>query len=250
MAARILVSKAQVQDLQSRLGLSADGVIGPGTWRAITALLPATAAPAVAEITVPRLITAGLAPTQARQWQPHLAKLLPEYGINTPNRIGAFIGQIMIESAGFTRLEENLRYTSPARLIKLFRAVNAGNVHLVLRNPKALANLVYANRLGNGDQASGDGWRYRGRGLKQLTGKSNYEAAGRALGRPYVTNPDLVMQEHDAALTAAWFWKRNGCNAPADAGNWDRVTRIVNGKGMVQKNERRLATIKAVRAFQ
>jgi len=108
---------------------------------------------------------------------------------------------------------------------------------------------VYAGRLGNGDEASGDGWRFRGRGLKQLTGRYNYTQAALALGQPYVERPDLVAEPGGACLTAAWFWSQHGCNTFADSSQWDAITRVVNGPGMLQAFERRQYSNDGVRAF-
>ena len=203
-------------------------------------------------ISVERLIAAGLSPTAAKTFAPHLTAACNRYGITTPRRIGGFIGQLMIESASFTRLEENLFYTTPARIAAVWpsRFPNAAAAAPFARNPQRLANRVYAHRLGNGDEASGDGWRYRGRGLKQLTGRDNYEEAQMRIGRPYVAQPELVAQPADAALTAAWFFARHGCNELADQALWDEITRKVNGPARLQAAQRRTASAKAERAFR
>src|SRR5215469_2396136 len=113
--------------------------------------------------------------------------------VNTPQRLCHFMGQIYVESAGFTRLEENLHYRDPARLVALFRAVKdtADAAALIAQGPQAIANRVYANRLGNGDEASGDGWRYRGSGYKQLTGRGNYRSIGSMIGMDLEGQPEL-----------------------------------------------------------
>ena len=115
--------------------------------------------------------------------------------------------------------------------------------------PQAKANRVYANRLGNRDEASGDGWRFRGRGLKQLTGRANYLDAAEALARPYVEQPGLVAEPLDACLTAAWFWHNVKGNILADSAQWDAITRAVNGPAMLQAAQRRQYAEEAVRAF-
>lgn len=204
-------------------------------------------------ITVDRLIAAGLSPTAAKTYAQPLRSACERYAIATPNRIGGLIGQLMIESAGFTRVEENLFYTTPARLVAVWPSrFGAGkrDPARYVRNPQALANLVYAGKIGNGDEASGDGWRFRGRGLKQLTGRANYGEAQERIGRPYVSQPDLVQMPDDAALTACWFFARHGCNDLADAGAWDAITRKVNGPAMLQAAQRKSAALKAVRAFR
>ena len=116
-------------------------------------------------------------------------------------------------------------------------------------NPRALANRVYAGKIGNGDEASGDGWRFRGRGLKQLTGRANYARAATRCGRPYLDQPDLVALPDDAVLTACAFWVDAGCNERADAQDWDGITRAVNGPAMLQAVQRARASRAALRAM-
>ncbi len=175
----------------------------------------------------------------------HLADLLPQFGLTSRERLAAFLGQCHIESAGFRRLSENLLYTSPKRLVAVWPSRFRGGVAVAMpfvRNPERLANHVYAGRLGNGPATTGDGWRFRGRGLKQLTGRTNYRRAAQALGRPYEEQPELVALPADAVRTAGWFWSDNGCNALADRGEIDAITRRVNGPAMLQAEARRRAT--------
>jgi putative chitinase len=202
-------------------------------------------------ISVGTLVAAGVPPTQARQFAEPLAAACMRFDIVTPPRVAGFIAQCRVESADFTRLEEDLRYRNPERLDDIFRSVVGleDAARLIKLGPQAIANRVYAGRLGNGNEASGDGWRYRGRGLKQLTGRDNYADAAEALGRPYLEQPDLVAQPEDACLTAAWFWHTNKCNVLADSAQWDMITRVVNGPGMLQKNLRRQYSEEAVAAF-
>ena len=135
---------------------------------------------------VEQLVAAGIGPTAARRFQPVLAGALARFGIETPRRVAAFLAQCHVESAGFTALEENLMYSSAARLIQVWpsRFPNTGAATPFVRNPQRLANLVYANRNGNGPQASGDGWRYRGRSPIQLTGRDNYSRMAALAGLP------------------------------------------------------------------
>jgi len=202
-------------------------------------------------ITVASLIDAGIAPTQARQFLAPLSAACARFGITTPARLGGFVAQCRVESAGFTAMEEGLFYRDPARIMRIWptRVTTLQQAQSLARNPKGLANVVYANRLGNGDTESGDGWRFRGRGIKQLTGKSNYSEAAQALNRPYVTNPEMVALPGDACMTAAWFWHTNKCNILADSSQWDAITRVVNGPGMLQRDERRQYSEEGVRAF-
>lgn len=201
--------------------------------------------------TLSELIACGIAPTQARAFEEPLTAAFKSFDINTLSRKAAFIAQASHESRGFARLEEDLWYTSPQRIRELWpaRVSTFAEAADLLRRPQALANRVYSNRLGNGDEASGDGWFYRGRGLFQLTGRANYVAAGEGLGVDYKVEPGLVAQPADAAFTAAWYWAVRGLNALADNGDIDAITRRINGPGMVGADERRTAFDKALRVL-
>jgi putative chitinase len=202
-------------------------------------------------ITVARLISAGIGPTQARIFAEPLAAACARFAIHTPARIGAFLGQCALESAAFTRLEENLHYTTPERIRAVFpsRVKSLADAARLTRNPQALANVVYAGRLGNGDELSGDGWRYRGRGLVQLTGKANYIDAADGLALPLVTNPDLAASPVTACMTAAWYWHTHKLNVLADSAQWDSITRAVNGPAMLHADARRQFMQEAVAVF-
>jgi putative chitinase len=192
-------------------------------------------------IDVALLIACGIAPTQARQFAEPLAEAAQRFRIDTAPRVAAFVAQVAHESANFTRLEENLYYTTPERVRAMFpsRVPSLQVASTLIRNPQALANRVYANRLGNGDEGSGDGWRYRGRGLIQLTGRWNYHVAGDALARHYITHPEIVAQPSDAAYTAAWFWASIHGNDLADSAQIDELTRRINGPAMAGADDRR-----------
>lgn len=202
-------------------------------------------------ITVARLIAAGVAPTQARIFADPLAAACALFDISTPARIGAFIAQCRIESANFTHLEENLNYTTAERIRQIFpsRVTSLMQAATLVRNPKALANCVYAGKNGNGDVDSGDGWRYRGRGIGGLTGRTNYLNAEVGTGRPYVDQPDLVAQPSDACLSFAWYWHSIKGNLLADAWNIDAITRAVNGPAMLEATLRRQWSDEAVSAL-
>lgn len=190
---------------------------------------------------IERLIAAGVHPTQAKAFGDPLKAAMALFDISTKERQAAFLAQCMVESQGFTRLEENLYYTTPARVNAFFSAITTdADAALYIRNPKALANKVYANRNGNGDEASGDGWEFRGRGLFQLTGRANYKQAseGANMGAVYLNRPSLVAAPPDASLTAAWYWGSKGMNQLIDAGDFDRTTRMINGPAMLHKHER------------
>ena len=158
-----------------------------------------------------------------------LIKVFKTYEINTPLRQAHFLAQIGHESGGFNFTKENLNYSADA-LLKVFpKYFNADSAASHARNPQMIANRVYANRMGNGDVVSNDGFNYRGRGLIQLTGKTNYTAFGKAVGLdlakvvPYLETPE------GAAMSAGWFWDTNKLNAKADADNIQSVTKTING---------------------
>lgn len=155
---------------------------------------------------------------------------LAQFGINTRLRMDHFLAQCAHESAGFTRVEENLNYTSIERLLKIFpRYFNASNVEAYVGDPVGIASRVYANRMGNGDEKSMDGWKYRGRGYFQLTGKDNYRQFGRYINEDFLAFPDLVKNDLYALESAGWFWMFNHCNDAADHDDIEAVTRIING---------------------
>lgn len=164
------------------------------------------------------------------EWVPALNDTFAQFGIVTPRQQAAFIGQCGHECGNFKVLEENLNYRAET-LMKLwpkrFPTLEVANVYA--RNPKKIANKVYADRMGNRDEASGDGYRFRGRGCIQLTGHANYFHAGKALGVDFVKEPDLVATAKYAALTAGWFWSTHGCNDVAEAQNWTALTKKING---------------------
>ena len=174
---------------------------------------------------------------RADEWTAALNAALDRFEINTPPRAAAFLAQVAHESGELQRLVENLSYTA-ARLCAVwpnrFATVDAAQPYE--RNPELLANYVYAKRLGNGDVASGDGWRFRGRGLIQLTGRGNYRSCGAAVALPLEAQPELLTSPDAAALAAAQFWQSRGLNHLADDENDDNddsdfiaITKIING---------------------
>lgn len=177
-----------------------------------------------------------------------LEKARQASSVNTPRRLCHFMGQVFVETAGFTVLEENLRYKDPQRLDMIFSAVKgrADAQGLIALGPEAIANRVYANRLGNGDEASGDGWRYRGSGYKQLTGRSNYRTIGGIIKLDIESNPELVRAPETAAQVAFAFWDASGCSPLADAGDVEGITQKVNGPARLGLAERQDATLRAM----
>jgi len=162
---------------------------------------------------------------------------IPEVGekfaINTPLRLAHFLSQCGHESGGFKVVKENLNYSAKG-LRSIFKKYFTDDATALLyeRKPEKIANLVYASRMGNGDKASGDGYKFRGRGYIQLTGKDNYTAFGKAIGVDILANPDLVATKYPL-LSAAWYWNSRKLNAVADQGATDAVvtkaTKLVNG---------------------
>lgn len=156
-----------------------------------------------------------------------------KFGVNTPLRLAHFLAQCGHESGGFRLTQENLNYSAKG-LQGIFKKYFPSEAVALQyqRNPQKIANKVYASRMGNGDEASGDGFKFRGRGYIQLTGKTNYSAFDKTVEDDITANPDLVATKYPL-LSAAWFWSKNGLNTIADAGATDEVvtkaTKKVNG---------------------
>ena len=247
----------EVKKLQAKLGLTADGSFGPGTekevkkWQIEHDLTPdgivgdgtwskmfasetlATPAPAQA---VPS--TSGLKLDKLKGHIPDaVIAMIPDtaakFGINTPLRLAHFLAQCGHESGGFRATQENLNYSAKG-LMGIFKKYfpNASIAAAYERKPERIANKVYANRMGNGSELSGEGYKFRGRGYIQLTGKENYTAFGKAINENILANPDIVASKY-ALLSAAWFFSKNGLHKIADEGASDQVvtkiTKRVNG---------------------
>jgi putative chitinase len=170
------------------------------------------------------------------------------YEINTPDRIAMFMAQVGHESGGLTTLQENLNY-KPERLQqifpKYFRDVDPNDYG---RNPEKIANRVYSNRMGNGDEESGDGYRFRGRGAIQLTGRDNYTHCGNDLGVDLIENPDYLTTPEGAIMSAAWFWNSRDLNKWADEQDVVTVTKKING-GTIGLDERKALFEEALEIF-
>ena len=168
-----------------------------------------------------------------QDWHEALEQLLPDYDINTPKRIAAFVAQCAHESGGFMVLKENLNY-KPATLRRIFNKyfqsdAIAADYCSRLNRQMHIASRVYANRMGNGDEASGDGWRFCGRGLIQLTGRNNYQAFADSLEMDINDVPEYLMTFEGAAQSACWFWETNNLNRFADKGDIKGLTKAING---------------------
>jgi putative chitinase len=168
--------------------------------------------------------------------------------VQTPRRLAHFLGQMYVETCGFTCLVEDMRYRTPERLDGIFSQVRgtADAADLIRRGPEAIANRVYGGRLGNGPEASGDGWRYRGSGYCHLTGKFNYLKFGQVAGVDLVANPELARDPVKAAQIAFKFWDAAGCSALADAGDVGMITERINGPARTALKERRIAVGHAI----
>jgi putative chitinase len=163
------------------------------------------------------------------QWTEALNKILPDYEIDTPQRVAAFIAQSAHESGNFTALHENLNYRAET-LRKIFpKYFTDTTAAQFAHNPEAIANRVYANRMGNGTEESGDGYKYCGRGLIQLTGKSNYQAFAESIETPVEQIPEFLATFEGAIQSACWFWESNNLNQYADSGDILTMTKRING---------------------
>jgi putative chitinase len=229
-----------VKAYQSKNGLTADGICGNGTWNKIMGITE-TSAPVVSTIIptpTPITNTTGLKLHTLKGHIPDsVIAMIPEvaskFEINTPLRLSHFLAQCGHESGGFKLTQENLNYSAKGLngIFKKYFPTEA-DAKPYERNPQKIANKVYGNRMGNGVEATGDGWKFHGRGFIQLTGKDNYTAFTKSIGEDCVTNPDLVASKY-ALASAAWFFNKNGLHKMADGGANDAtvtsITKRVNG---------------------
>jgi putative chitinase len=181
------------------------------------------------------------------KWLDAVVATCIEFHIDTPQRVAGFLAQTSHESGGYTMLSENLNYRAttlaacwPNRFAVLGpdkkpkrdakgALTPTAVANAIAGKPEQIANLCYSGRMGNGPAESGDGWKFRGRGLKQLTGKDNYTRCGQALGVDLVNNPDLLLEPMYAARSAGWFWNANNLSKFADAGDIKGMTKAING---------------------
>lgn len=158
-----------------------------------------------------------------------LNESMKAYEINTPKRIAAFLAQICHESATLAVIQENLNYSEQG-LLKVFpKYFTADLAKKYARNPRLIASRVYASRMGNGNEESQDGWKYRGRGFIQITGKNNYAAFSLDAGDDFVNNPDLLLEPNWTVISAVWFWGKNSLNTLADKDDTLSITKRING---------------------
>jgi putative chitinase len=224
---------AAVKEWQIANGLTADGIVGEGTWSKLFDSVPSTVPSAV-----PSTAPSGLKLDKLKGHIPDaVIAMIPDtaakFQINTPLRLAHFLAQCGHESGGFRATQENLNYSAQG-LNGIFKKYfpTAAAAAAYARQPAKIASKVYANRMGNGSEASGEGYKFRGRGYIQLTGKENYTAFGKAINEDIISNPDIVASKY-ALLSAAWFFTKNGLHKMADGGASDavvtQVTKRVNG---------------------
>lgn len=178
---------------------------------------------------------------ETRDYVAAINQLLTKYEINTTkDRLSAFLGQYGHETGGWTKLVENTNYTTPERLMKVFptKFPSLYLAKMYVGKPVNIANRVYANKYGNGDENSGDGYRYRGRGGCHLTFKDNYKAFAKATGVDVVQHPEFLEEPWYAVLAAAWYWDSRKINALVDKKAWLEVTKAINGPAALGHTER------------
>jgi len=185
-------------------------------------------------------------------WYNALHQILPAYDINTPERVGAFMAQCAHESGYFKFLKENLNYRAESLMKTWPRHFPTMEIAKQYeRQPQKIANRAYANRMGNGDEASGDGWRYLGRGLIQLTGKENYSWFAASIETPVEEMPEYLQTFEGAVQSACWFWDQNGLNKFADSRDIKTMSKRINGGTIglddrIQKYNKYLTIVGAV----
>jgi putative chitinase len=227
-----------VKAFQTKHGLTADGIVGDGTWAKVMNAGSVTPTPTPQPTSTPAPQVAGLKLDKLKGHVPQVVidsipEVASKFGINTPLRVAHFLAQCGHESGGFRVTQENLNYSAKGLngIFKKYFPTEAAATPYA-RQPQKIANKVYANRMANGSEASGDGYKFRGRGYIQLTGRDNYTQFGKAIGVDIPSNPDVVASTY-ALASAAWFWSKNGLNKLADGGATDTVvtsiTKRVNG---------------------
>ncbi|MHB1304704.1 MAG: glycoside hydrolase family 19 protein [Acidiphilium sp.] len=166
---------------------------------------------------------------RARMFAPFVGQSFRLYGLDTIGSVSAFFGNTAVESFYWIKVEEDLDYSAKALIISWPSRFPASVAEVYAHHPEMIANRAYANRDGNGSEASGDGWKFRGRGLIQLTGRAQYAEFVRDTGVDAVTDPDLLATPRFAVLSACWYWKKRHLTRIANAGNFETVASIING---------------------
>lgn len=164
----------------------------------------------------------------AQSWLSPIQAACDRFEINTPLRVAAFLAQCGVESARLTAVVENLNYSPEGLLTEFSKYFDAAEAQEYARKPPMIANRVYANRNGNGDEASGDGWTFRGRACLQITGRRNYMLCAMGVDLDLLNHPELLEQPANAAMGSAWYWFNRNLNALADVGNFLGLSKAVN----------------------
>lgn len=227
-----LETESAVKKWQSSNGLKKDGIVGEQTWSKLFGSKELITEPFLSsEVSIQGFLEKlkGHIPNEVINQIPEMSK---KFDISTPLRLAHFLSQCSHESAGFKSVQENLNY-SVNGLKKTFPKYFPGNLsESYARNPEKIASKVYGNRMGNGDETTKEGFKFRGRGYIQLTGKDNYISFGQAINEDLVSNPDKVATQYPL-LSAAWFFHKNKLNKIADEGNTreivEKITRRING---------------------
>ena len=222
-----------VKEWQTKNGLTADGIIGPASLEKLG--LSSTPSVVKEEVLIPKGGPINLEKLKGHVPDVVIAQIptvMEKFQINTPLRLAHFLAQCGHESGGFKATQENLNYSADG-LKKIFPKYFPGNLaESYARNPEKIASKVYGGRMGNGGEETKEGYKFRGRGYIQLTGKDNYSSFAKSIGEDTVANPDLVASKY-ALASAGWFFSKNGLNAIADKGADDAtvtaVTKRVNG---------------------
>ena len=228
-------TEAAVKAWQAANGLTADGIVGPATWAKIMGETTPVPTPVVA---TPIVSVGGLKLDKLKGHIPDaVIAMIPDtaakFQINTPLRLAHFLAQCGHESGGFKATQENLNYSAKGLngIFKKYFPTEAAAAPYA-RQPQKIASKVYGGRMGNGPESTGEGYKFRGRGYIQLTGKENYTAFGKSIGEDIISNPDVVASKY-ALLSAAWFFSKNGLHKIADEGASDlvvtKITKRVNG---------------------
>lgn len=188
-----------------------------------------------------RQLNPALLPERAELFATVLSGALLAADVDTHLRVCHFMAQTMVETGGLRSLVESTNYKDPLRLDAIFRNVQGVDhaKRLILAGQVAIGNTIYAYKNGNGGADSGDGYRFRGRGFLQVTGRANYRSIGKLVGMPLEEQPELLGEPQPAAQAAGLFWKMRNINAPADAGDVDMVTYLVNGPAKLHLDERK-----------
>ena len=181
-------------------------------------------------------------------WCEALNKILPDYDISTPQRVAAFLAQTAHESGGYTALHENLNYTAQSLCRVWPSHFNESIANDYAHNPEKIANRAYVGRMGNGDEASGDGWNFCGRGLLQVTGRVNYQAFADSLQMNINDVPAFLQTFEGAVQSACWFWENNNLNQYADNGDFVTMTKKING-GTLGLDDRQHRYLQAMQVF-